>query len=114
MIKLLTVHLTLMVVLAEAEIDFTSVWTSPESWPEIEELTSHSPKSQYIKFLSESSKLKQTPRTGWVQREIPHPESVADHSHRMALMALTFPNRPPGVDVGLAVQMCVIHDLVVG
>lgn len=28
------------------------------------------------------------PRTGWVYRNVPDPESVSDHMYRMAMMAL--------------------------
>lgn len=44
-------------------------------------------------------------------RSVPKFESVADHSWRMALIALTFPDLPANVNRDLAVKMCIIHDL---
>jgi len=40
-----------------------------------------------IKFLSELGKLKEMPRRGWVIRDIKNPESIADHTFRVAIMA---------------------------
>ncbi len=40
-----------------------------------------------IKFLSELGKLKEMPRRGWVIRDIKNPESIADHTFRVAVMA---------------------------
>lgn len=66
---------------------------------------------RYLKFLDEAGLLKDVERTGWVLRKVPSVESVADHSWRMALMALSFPNLPDGVDRNEAIQMALIHDL---
>ncbi len=41
-----------------------------------------------IDFIAEAGKLKRIPRTGWVESGVPDPESVADHSFRVALIAL--------------------------
>ena len=65
----------------------------------------------FLRFLMEAIQLKQTVRTGWTLRNVPHPESVADHSYNMALIALTFPNLPDTVCRDLAVKMCIVHDL---
>ena len=43
-----------------------------------------------LPFLHEIEKLKHLPRTGWL-RTIAHPESVAAHSHRVAILALLAP-----------------------
>lgn len=61
--------------------------------------------------------LKTTPRTGWLNNNIPpeHCESVADHSWRMSLMVLLYDplqnkhNTP--LDVARMCMMCVVHDL---
>lgn len=45
-----------------------------------------------LPFLHLANVLKQLPRTGWL-RTIEHPESVAAHMYRMALMALCAPVR---------------------
>ena len=44
------------------------------------------PPSTLSRSLSLS--LQTTKRTGWVRRGVPHPESIADHMYRMAVMAL--------------------------
>ena len=43
-----------------------------------------------LPFLHEIEKLKHLPRTGWL-RTIENPESVAAHSHRVAILALLAP-----------------------
>merc|ERR1711879_443162 len=68
-------------------------------------------KPDFLNFLHESGQLKDTARTGWVMRKVPNYESVADHSWRMALIALTFPNLPKDVDRNLAIKMSIVHDL---
>ena len=32
--------------------------------------------------------LKTTKRTGWVRKNVPGPESIADHMYRMSVMAM--------------------------
>ena len=41
-----------------------------------------------LTMLLQANRLKTTPRTGWAMRGVPRPESVADHSHGTALVAL--------------------------
>eukprot|EP00392_Amoebophrya_sp_AT5.2_P009710 g9738.t1 len=72
--------------------------------------------------------LKRVPRTGWVRRGVSEPESVAEHSHRMAVLALLY---GPGVstrdvlhggeevenreiDVMRCCRMALVHDLAEG
>ena len=64
----------------------------------------------YIEFLKIVGQLKSTARTGWKMRNIPNYESVADHSWRMSLMALTFETLPKEVERDRAVKMCVVHE----
>lgn len=52
-----------------------------------------------------------TPRTGWVRRGVPAPESVADHSHRVALAALVAAAGRPGYDASRAVAIALAHDI---
>jgi len=63
-----------------------------------------------LDFLKLSLELKKLKRTGWVDRKINNPESVADHSYQVALMALVF-GKKLGIDVNKAVKMALIHDL---
>ncbi|KAK9471124.1 HD domain-containing protein, partial [Dipodascopsis tothii] len=52
--------------------------------------------------------LKTTPRTGWVERKIAGPESIADHMYRMALFAFF---APAGLDKDRAIKIALVHDL---
>ncbi len=55
-------------------------------------------------------KLKETKRAGWVLKEIPHPESVADHTFGTAFLALILADML-GYDEDKCVKMALIHDL---
>jgi putative hydrolases of HD superfamily len=59
--------------------------------------------------------LKRVPRTGWLQRGVlpVDCESVADHSYRMALMAmLFFPHmQHPQIDTHRLCRIALVHDL---
>lgn len=64
-----------------------------------------------IRFLHEAGRLKTLPRTGWQIAAIAHPESVADHSYRVGILAYTIavleglPNPERAATLGL------FHDL---
>ncbi|HEX8906312.1 MAG TPA: HD domain-containing protein [Longimicrobiaceae bacterium] len=65
-----------------------------------------------LRFFHLAGRLKDTPRAGWALRGIPAPESVAEHSHRVALLALVLaPRAAPPLDVGRCVAMALVHDL---
>src|SRR4030042_5353887 len=40
-----------------------------------------------LNFLIEVNKLKEIPRTGWVSRGVKNPETIADHTFRIAFAA---------------------------
>ncbi|MBI4614114.1 MAG: alpha/beta fold hydrolase [Planctomycetes bacterium] len=54
--------------------------------------------------------LKRLQRSGWVRAGVPQPESVADHSYRLALLALALAPRF-GIDAGRAASIALVHDL---
>lgn len=54
--------------------------------------------------------LKELKRQGWVARGVPQPESVADHSYGVAIMALIFARRRH-LDLGRVLTMALLHDL---
>jgi putative hydrolase of HD superfamily len=54
--------------------------------------------------------LKQLPRQGWTRHGLDHPESVADHSYGVAILALFFARRL-GLDASRAIVMALLHDL---
>lgn len=72
-------------------------------------------------LLEAMSALKMLPRTGWLFAGVAQPESVADHSWAVAMLALTLAalvNRDPkanglerALDVGRVAQIAVVHDL---
>ncbi|HDJ67040.1 MAG TPA: HD domain-containing protein [Nitrososphaeria archaeon] len=56
------------------------------------------------------SRLKELRRTGWVQRGVKDPETVASHSYAVALLTLITAELK-GLDALDAVRMALIHDL---
>lgn len=68
-----------------------------------------------VRFLLQANRLKSTTRTGWVQRGVPKPESVADHSHGVAMAALLLAEvAAPDADRAKILTMAVLHDLAEG
>jgi putative hydrolase of HD superfamily len=66
-------------------------------------------------LLVAANRLKSTPRTGWVQRGVQRPESVADHSHGVALAAMLLVDAAaPDADRAKVLAMAVLHDLAEG
>jgi len=66
--------------------------------------------NELIDFIIEAGRLKRLRRTGWVESGVPNPESVADHSFRVALIALVLADEK-GLDSLKAVRMALLHDL---
>lgn len=60
--------------------------------------------------LSQIGQLKETVHKGWLRHQIPQPESVADHSFRMAIIGLIL-GPQLGVDTSKLVQLLLVHDL---
>lgn len=60
-------------------------------------------------FLYEMGHLKNLPRAGWLLLGIPAPESVAEHSFRVAMTGITLAAME-GADVGRTAALCVFHD----
>ncbi|AEK73823.1 metal-dependent phosphohydrolase [Thermococcus sp. 4557] len=68
-----------------------------------------------LDLFIEAGNLKKLPRTGWLLRGVSNPESIADHSYRVALITLFLADelRAKGVeiDVERALKIAVLHDL---
>jgi putative hydrolase of HD superfamily len=62
-----------------------------------------------LEFLRAAESLKTTRRSGWTTAG--EPESVAEHTWRLCLMALVFRPEFPDVDFEKLVKICIIHDL---
>lgn len=62
-----------------------------------------------LEFLRAAESLKNTLRSSWTSEG--RPESVAQHTWRLCLMALVFADSYPDVDFAKLVRICIIHDL---
>ncbi|KAJ7068904.1 HD domain-containing protein [Mycena belliarum] len=62
-----------------------------------------------LAFFHLIEKLKTQKRTGWVDNNIPSPESISDHMYRMAMMAMCSADET--LDISRCVMMCLVHDL---
>jgi putative hydrolase of HD superfamily len=65
--------------------------------------------SGVLEFLRAAEQLKNTHRSAWTSGG--EPESVAEHTWRLCLMAMLLKDDFPGVDFARLVQICIIHDL---
>lgn len=63
------------------------------------------------RLFSLSGRLKEIRRQGWIDRGVDQPESVSDHSFRVALMTLVLGERDETVDTARAVTLALVHDL---
>ena len=62
-----------------------------------------------LDFLREAERLKCTLRSGYTSDG--RPESTAEHSWRLCLMALVFADEFEGIDLLRLIKLCIIHDL---
>ena len=70
-----------------------------------------SARTNLLHFFTVSGRLKSEPRRGWVVKlGMEHPESVADHSYRVALMTMVYSDAR-SLDTEKAVRMAMLHDL---
>lgn len=65
---------------------------------------------EFLKFVHFVEKLKNIKRSGWKRVKIPHPESVADHSFSVAMLAMTLASKAQ-INQEKAIKMALIHDL---
>src|SRR4030042_1903458 len=61
------------------------------------------------KFLLTAGKLKSLERSGWVREGMPNPETVAEHSWRVAILSLVLAKHL-GIDRHRLLEMALIHD----
>ena len=64
---------------------------------------------EYLEILHVAERLKDTPRHCTTSGK--RPESVAEHSWRVSLMAFLLKHEFPELDMNKVVDMCLIHDL---
>jgi putative hydrolase of HD superfamily len=65
---------------------------------------------EIINFLLEVSKLKTEPRSGWVLAEVKKPETIAEHSFRVAIVSWIFAEREK-LNVKRAILIALFHDI---
>jgi len=65
--------------------------------------------SRALDFFSVLGNLKTLKRTGWVNHEIPLPESVADHMYRMSMLSFMITDKQVNRDE--LIKICLVHDL---
>src|SRR3954447_2184239 len=62
-----------------------------------------------LTFLRGAERLKTVVRSGWTSAG--QPESVAEHTWRLCLMAMVLYGSHPAIDLARLLKMCLIHDL---
>lgn len=62
----------------------------------------------YMEFLNKIEKLKCNTRHSWTSSG--RQESVAEHSWRLAVMAMLCADEYPALDMNKVIKMCLIHD----
>jgi putative hydrolases of HD superfamily len=65
--------------------------------------------SGVLDFLRAAERLKTTMRSGWTSAG--DPESVAEHTWRLSLMAMLLQPSVPDLDFSRLVKICIVHDL---
>ena len=64
-----------------------------------------------VEFVRRALALKDTPRKGWARVGVARPESVADHSWGIGLLALAVADARPALDRARLLELAVVHDL---
>ena len=67
-------------------------------------------KNKYLDFFKTVGKSKRLPRTGWVREKVKNPESVAEHSFRVGVLAMVLADKLEANKEKL-MKMSLIHDL---
>ncbi len=66
--------------------------------------------SKFADFLLKVGKLKSIKRSGWVREGMPDPESIAEHSFRVAFLVLLL-GKELDIPVDRALKMALVHDI---
>ncbi len=66
----------------------------------------------YLQFFKEVGKSKRLLRAGWVREKVKDPESVAEHSFRVGILAMVMSDKlNPNLDKNKLIKMALLHDL---
>ena len=68
------------------------------------------PTEKVLEFLLSTGQSKRVIRSGWIREKVKDPESVAEHSFQLSVMAMIFADHF-GVDKEKLIKMAVLHDL---
>jgi len=69
-------------------------------------------KVDYLDFLKTVGKSKRILRSGWVREKIKDPESIAEHSFRVGLLAMILADKlDKNLDKEKLIKMALLHDL---
>lgn len=74
-------------------------------------MTSDNDLNALAELFTLAGNLKRLKRQGWIDRGVDQPESVSDHSWRLALITLLMASRDPEIDAERAVCLALVHDL---
>lgn len=73
-------------------------------------MTSH--KIDYLGFLKTVGKSKRLLRSGWVREKVKDPESIAEHSFRVGVLAMVLADKlGENLDKEKLIKMALVHDL---
>lgn len=69
-------------------------------------------KVDYLDFFEMVGKSKRLLRTGWVREKVKDPESVAEHSFRVSVLAMVLSDKLGySLDKNKLIKMAILHDL---
>ncbi|KAF8330500.1 HD domain-containing protein [Amanita rubescens] len=89
-------------------MSFTSTTESKRTFPPLYSPTGNESVDR-LAFFHILERLKTQKRTGWINQNIPGPESISDHMYRMAVLAMC--TTDTSLDVSRCVMMAIVHDL---
>jgi len=64
-----------------------------------------------LQLYTQVATLKLLPRTGWLQRGVANPESIAEHTFGVAALALLIGDTVAGLDRGKLLAIALLHDM---
>lgn len=71
------------------------------------------PPKKIVDFMIVAGKLKWTKRSGWLEKEMPEPETVAEHTFRVTILSLILAKKL-NIDANKITSMAIFHDLAEG
>lgn len=68
--------------------------------------------ANYVDFIATVGQSKRLLRTGWLREKVKNPESVAEHSFRVGVLAMVLADKlETQLDITKIVKMALLHDL---